>query len=398
MENDFFISSFLGLKNYCEKENYKGWDPYDGLNSKLLWRSPFKDWEIIQFIWIQVFKQNPINLRKLFLIPKDYNAKSIALFLTGYCNLYRMQNDSISQFENKEQLLEKIHFLSNLLIQIQSKGYSGACWGYNFDWKSKAFFLPAHTPTIVVTSFAVEAMLNAYGITKIKELQTLAFSSADFILNDINRISKTRGFMFSYSPVDNRAVYNASLLGTKTLALIYEQNHSQELKKTALESAQAVCDMQNVDGSFPHSDQVGNKWRDSFHTGFKLESLFIFQKCCNEDRFTKNINIGFHYWLENFFNKDTGLAYYYDNGSELIDLHCAAQSLTTLYKLDKLTDEEQLANKILYWAIMNMQDKKGYFYFQKRRLFTNKIPYMRWPNAWMFYGMSYYLLFKSKFQ
>ena len=27
--------SFLKLKGYCEAENYKGWDPYDGLNSKV---------------------------------------------------------------------------------------------------------------------------------------------------------------------------------------------------------------------------------------------------------------------------------------------------------------------------------------------------------------------------
>ena len=29
-----FTSSFLKLKSYCEAENFKGWDPYDGMNSK----------------------------------------------------------------------------------------------------------------------------------------------------------------------------------------------------------------------------------------------------------------------------------------------------------------------------------------------------------------------------
>jgi hypothetical protein len=29
------LNSFKKLKDYCEKENFKGWDPYDGLNSKI---------------------------------------------------------------------------------------------------------------------------------------------------------------------------------------------------------------------------------------------------------------------------------------------------------------------------------------------------------------------------
>ena len=28
-------TSFKQLKSYCEKEQFKGWDPYDGLNSKV---------------------------------------------------------------------------------------------------------------------------------------------------------------------------------------------------------------------------------------------------------------------------------------------------------------------------------------------------------------------------
>ena len=38
---------------------------------------------------IQGFKRCPINLRQLFLVPKDYNAKGIGLFLQGYCNLVK---------------------------------------------------------------------------------------------------------------------------------------------------------------------------------------------------------------------------------------------------------------------------------------------------------------------
>ena len=317
--------------------------------------------------------------------------------LSGYCNLYETVKEKPElsvEFGGLQDIELQINELAELLISMQSKGYSGACWGYTFDWQSKAFFLPIHTPTVVATSFVVEALLSAYEVTQNKQYLNTALSSADFVLKDLNRIDKPNGFMFSYSPLDSRAVYNATLLGTKTLALIYKYTGNEDYKIAARASAQAVCDEQNGDGSFPHSDQVRNQWRDSFHTGFKLESLAIYQQCCNDNSFSENIERGYKYWIEHYFVPETGLAKYYDNSTEkdTVDLHCVAQAIPTIYKLNKSTEETSaMMTKCLEWAINNMQSKKGYFYFQKKGNSINKICYMRWPNAWMFYGMSYFI-------
>ena len=53
---------------------------------------------------------------------------------------------------------------------------------------------------------------------------------------------------------------------------------------------------------------------------------------------------------------------------------------------------EELAKKVLQWTIRNMQDKKGYFYYQLKPGISSKISYMRWSNAFMFNAMSHYLL------
>lgn len=390
--------SFHKLKSYCEKEDFKGWDPYDGLNSRVFNAIPFLNKSsFIRMVVIQGFKWLPINLRKIAMIPKMHNAKGLGLLLSGYCNLYNAECDSpthTATFGTKEELLSRITEIADLLLSMQSKGYSGACWGYTFDWQSKAFFLPIHTPTVVATSFVVEALLGAYEITRDKKYLDTALSSADFILKDLNRIEKKNGFMFSYSPLDNRAVYNATLLGTKTLALIYKYTGNEEYKAAARASAQAVCDEQNPDGSFPHSDQIRNQWRDSFHTGFKLESLAVYQQNCNDNSFNENIERGYKYWIEHYFVPETGLAKYYDTSTEkdTVDLHCVAQAIPTICKLNKVDENSKiLINKILEWAIRNMQSKEGYFYFQKKGNRINKISYMRWPNSWMFYGMSYYI-------
>jgi len=45
---------------------------------------------------------------------------------------------------------------------------------------------------------------------------------------------------------------------------------------------------------------------------------------------------------------------------------------------------------VLSWTIENMQDSKGFFYYQKYKYTTCKIPYIRWAQSWMFYAFSYY--------
>ena len=124
------INSFRLLKEYCENEGFKGWDPYDGLNSKVFQALPFlKKSAICRLVVIQGFKRCPVNLRRLALVPKEYNAKGIGLFLSGYCNLYNAvkANPKLAEsLGSPDSLKSRINELAELLISLQSKGYSGA--------------------------------------------------------------------------------------------------------------------------------------------------------------------------------------------------------------------------------------------------------------------------------
>ena len=168
------IDSFQKLKAYCETEQFKGWDPFDGLNSKVLKTIlPLKHFAIMRLIVIQGFKRCPWNLRPLFSIPKEYNAKGIGLFLQGYCNLFKVAqgNPTLeSELGSKEVLIDKVNDLANLLISLRSKGYHGSCWGYNFDWQSRRLFLfPAYCPTVVATNFCATALMDAFEVTGKKD-------------------------------------------------------------------------------------------------------------------------------------------------------------------------------------------------------------------------------------
>lgn len=398
MENKRVLESLKKLKEYCEKEHYKGWDPYDGLNSKVFQALPyFKNSAFWRLCVIQGFKRNPINLRRIALIKKDYNAKGIGLFLQGYCNLVKAVRQSpelAKEFGSEKELIDKINEVAEILISLQSKGdYHGACWGYNFGWQAKfLFYFPAYTPTVVATNFCATALMDAYEVTGNKKYLDIALTSAEFVKEDLHRHKCEEGFIFSYSKLPgNDTVFNASLLGSRLLSCCYKYTGKEEYRHLAEASVKACCKGQREDGAWVYGLLPVQSWVDSFHTGYNLDALIAYEEQTGDTKYHMYIEKGFKYYIEHFFEAD-GTPKYYDNKMYPIDIHCPGQLMVTLSRLHKFENYQGLAEKIMDWTIKNMQDKKGYFYYQLKQGISSKISYMRWSNAFMFCAMSYYLL------
>lgn len=392
-----FYASFAALRSWCEAERFKGWDPYDGLNSKIFQALPFfRKSALCRLIMIQGFKRCPVNLRRIALVPKEYNAKGIGLFLQGYCNLYKAVSarpELEEKLGSKEEILSRVHELTRLLISLQSKGYSGACWGYNFDWQARRLFLfPKFTPTVVATSFCATALMEAYEVTGDRHYLDTALSSAEFIIKDLHRTPCSGGFLFSYSPLKgNDTVYNASLLGSRLLSYCYHYTHKEEYKELAAQSVKVCCAAQESDGSWVYGMLPVQSWKDSFHTGYNLDGLIAYQELCNDTTYSEAIRKGFDYYIANFFEAD-GTPKYYNDRTYPIDIHCPGQLLVTLARLHRYDEYKELADKVLDWTIGYMQDRRGYFYYQLKPGISSRIPYMRWSNAFMFCAFSYRLL------
>ena len=394
-----FITSFNKLKSYCEKEQFKGWDPYDGLNSKIFQALPFfKNSALCRLIVIQGFKRCPFNLRPIAMVPKEHNAKGIGLFLSGYCNLYNAvkKEPALATICGSEQeIKDKINELANLLISMQSKGYSGACWGYNFDWQARRLFLfPRFTPTVVATNFCATALMEAYEATGNKVYLDIALTAANFVINDLHRTPYKEGFLFSYSPLEgNDTVFNASLLGSRLLSYCYHYTKNEEYKELAEQSIKACCAGQQPDGSWVYGMLPVQNWVDSFHTGYNLDALVAYQELTGDTKYNRYLEKGFEYYINNFFEAD-GTPKYYNNKTYPIDIHCPGQLLVTLARTHHMQEHKELAHKVLTWAIKNMQSKNGYFYYQLKKGISSKISYMRWSNAFMFNAMSHYIMCK----
>ena len=100
---------------------------------------------------------------------------------------------------------------------------------------------------------------------------------------------------------------------------------------------------------------------------------------------------GYQFYEKRFFLADGRPGYYHDRLYPH-DVHSAAQGVITFVELtDLMPNAKSMASRVVRWAIKELQDPAGFFYFQKHPLYTIKTPYMRWAQAWMLYALSLYL-------
>ena len=151
--NDLFQSAYDELFSWCREHDFAGHDPFDALNSRVFQSTPLARSRNARFIWTQVVKRSPADLRGVARVPAQANAKGIALFALAAVSNYR-------RFKTEESLNQVRGFVQRLL-SMKREGYAGACWGYNFDWQSRNFFAAKDTPTIVPTAFAARALIAA---------------------------------------------------------------------------------------------------------------------------------------------------------------------------------------------------------------------------------------------
>ncbi len=132
------------------------------------------------------------------------------------------------------------------------------------------------------------------------------------------------------------------------------------------------------------------QWIDNFHTAYVLSSLFRIRESCQlvDVEIEKALRVGYDFWRKSFFLADGWPKYYHDQ-LHPADSHAAATAIVTLTELRELDDGAlALAEKIAAWTIENLRDASGYFYYQRRRLFTVRTPFMRWSEAWMLYALA----------
>jgi hypothetical protein len=195
---------------------------------------------------------------------------------------------------------------------------------------------------------------------------------------------------FSYAPDTDTRIFNASLLAAEVLAGVGAFTNDEALRHEAERAARYVVRQQQPDGSWTYGTDPNQSWIDNFHTAYILFSLKrIIAACASSDaEFRQALDRGFSYWRKTFFLADGWPKYYHDDPYP-VDAHAAASAIVTLLECRDLDETSTpLAHQIASWSIANLRDKRGFFYYQRRRFYTVRKPYMRWTQAWMLYALA----------
>jgi uncharacterized protein YyaL (SSP411 family) len=325
----------------------------------------------------QFIRRAPVNVRPLFLVEQRRNFMGVALFAIANFRAY--------QYTGESRFLEDGRSLADWLIENQSVGYAGFCGGHKHPLQKLSKRIDPNVPGIVGTTYAVKALLAADAHLE-GEYRETALTAAEFVFDDLDFESHPDGARIDYKPTDTGDYYtlNANALGARLLVNLSEVSDEERLRTGARDILDYVAARQTDDGGWMYRDppNTSHLSMDNFHNGFIIESLLRYQEVCETDRYAETLSDAVAFYRDLF--TDDGAPRNDEANEYPRDIHASAQGAVVFSMLG----DREFARRVVQWAVENLSDGDGRFFFEKRRFYTKRITLMRWCQAWMAHGIS----------
>jgi len=372
---DDVYGSIGRLSAWLERNDYRGYDTFDGLSAKLLRPLTFNN-RFLRIALQQGVRRFPVNLRPLIGVAKSHSTKGMGFLARGFIRLYRATGDAVWR--------DKAEFTLQWLIDHQAPGYRGAAWGNHFDYQSRVSYVPKGLPSIVWTSLIGQAFIDAYETFRDDRFLRVAVSACEHILHDLSTFAEGDALCISYFPTQNVQVHNANTLGAGLLARTYSHTRTESYRILAQKAIQYTAGHQRPDSSWYYGEPSDLHWVDNFRTAYVLDSFKHYTEGTGDCQFDDKLWAGYKYWKATFFLAD-GTPKYYDRKTLPLDIQCSSQAIDTLvFFSDRDPDALDLALKVARWTIRHMQDRTGYFYYRRySNWLVNKTPTLHWGQATM---------------
>jgi hypothetical protein len=367
--------SICRLSDWLERNDYQGYDTFDGLNAKLL-RPLTLNNKFLRMLLQQGVRRFPINLRPLIGVAKSHSTKGMGFLARGFMRLHDATGDTAWR--------DKAEYALQWLIDNQANGYTGSSWGNHFDYQSRSSYVPKGLPSIVWTSLIGHAFLEAHQHFRNDRFLQVAINACEHIRHDLSTFVEGDSLCISYFPTQSVQVHNANTLGASLLARTYACTRNESYRILAQKAIQYTARHQRPDCSWYYGEADNLHWVDNFHTAYVLDSFKYYTEGTSDDRFEGNLTAGYRYWKSTFFLPD-GTPRYYNYKASPIDIQCCSQAIDTLvFFHDRDMDSLPLALRVADWTIKHMQDRAGYFYYRRySRWLVNKTPTLHWGQATM---------------
>jgi hypothetical protein len=340
---------------------------------------------------IQINKVSPLNLRKILSIDPGIDVKGSSVFLQSYCNLHESGVDG--------PLEEDGPYLFSTLMSGSIRNGNMIAWSshyFNYVGVDGSILTPS-TPDLIGTSNVVKAICNYSRLRGIDVRDTIE-KYYNFLLCNFDH---DHACYFYGHHVKDKYVPNCDAEVISSIHSAREIAKNSDVDELCRTSLRKMIDSQEEDGSWFYSYyHDGHVYRQlDFHQGYIIDGLIDALDLFPE--MAKGISGSLEkatMFYDSMFTKD-GRGYYRFPRQYPTDIHNQAQGIITYVKLYNTFNDKRyldMSTRICNWTIRSMQDGNGYFYYQKGRLLVNKIPYMRWSQAWMMLALSYIIEFAKE--
>jgi hypothetical protein len=299
------------------------------------------------------------------------------------------RNGFLDANEARAMLMDSL----DLLDRLRSSGFEEPCWGYHFDFQSRVFFYRQGEPNTIATAFAGHALLDAYEATGDPRLLDRAHGAGRFFRRFVPFTHTESGAYFGYLRGDRSPIHNSNVLVASLLARLAMCGRDTEDFSSAADAAvRYTTARQRADGSWPYGERRNLAWVDNFHTGYVLDAL---RTCADAgiggDEAEEAWSRGVTYYRRELFLAD-GTPKYYATRLYPIDAQSVAQGIQTL-SMAAARDEQcaPAAWAVFRFAVRRMVGDDGLPIFQRRRLWTNRAPHVRWVVAPMLKAITHLL-------
>jgi hypothetical protein len=371
--------ALLALKKWFEENPLYGYDPYDIKGKDFI--SKCQKWTPVRKPLNMFLEFFPISSRRIFNIKKQINPKGVGLLALANIKRYK-------SLRNKDYILTAESYLEWLSKHTVTQ-YGGVGWGYPFDWQSRVL-IPAGTPSSVVTAICGHAFLEYRNVTRKSIFDDLLFQIAVFFEKGLNRQDSSSGICFSYTPLDNFTVHNANLFSTWFLLEAGTLFNNKTLKDIGYHALEYTLADQSHDGSFTYwGPPMKTPVIDSFHTGYVLRMLHRISLFNPEDKKIKNaIERGMDYYLSQMFTHEN-----FPKDSSVrkwpLNIHTLNEYIMVFAEIPYFRNEmKSKLKRVLELILFTMQYQPGLFAYKKYPIFTVKIPFFRWNQAWTYLALS----------
>ena len=371
LSKEEILQSVRRVERWVEGHNYKGYEPFDGLSSRLR-RLTFGNL-LLDRLLLQLVRQCPLNLRPLFGVKPLESTIGRGYMAWGYCYMLKLTGDPTYK--------TKIAGCLEWLMGNRSPRYEDYSWGKHFDFAGRAGLYKSFEPILIWTALIGHAFVEAHEISGDERYLDVADSICRWIVQ-LPRNQTDSGFCMGYHNHDFTAdVHNSNMVGSAMLARTAKHNQNKEYLSVARGAMTYSCSRQLPNGAWLYGEHPRNRWIDNFHTGYNLDALKCYIDYTGDTQYEDRLRKGLDFYIKHFF-EENGRPKYYHNRAYPIDSQCASQAIDTLANLSEMDPNAlKLSMKVAKWTIHNMQAPTGYFYYRQYPLIKSRTPMLHWAQA-----------------